>query len=357
MRRPRALIVLGGLLCLLGGSFDTPTLLMAGCGLLLLTAAAVGWVTLSVRRCTVVRAVDRDLLEEGDTLDVSVRVRSGGVPLPGGVLVAWPGQHPVPLTRVRSDPLVQRVTLTRRGRHTVEPAIARIADPFAVCVAESRSQPTRVLVLPRVSAVRAEAGAGAGGHGRHAGGASPHAAALEVDSLRPHRPGAPASRIHWPTVARSGVLMEHRLISDTDRHPLIVVNARDPVSDDALDEALRAAASLVLHLGRAGGCSLLLPGEARTLSLTRDLHEWPALHARLALVQAGGAVPTASRLARAATFMWVTARPAPRAPRGGPLGQDGFLVSPFPLPGQAIAFRTGGCVGQRLGAGIRSRVA
>ena len=40
------------------------------------------------------------------------------------------------------------------------------------------------------------------------------AGATEVDSLAPHRPGAPASRIHWPTVARTTMLMERRMVAD-----------------------------------------------------------------------------------------------------------------------------------------------
>ena len=62
--------------------------------------------------------------------------------------------------------------------------------------------------------------------------------------------------------------------------------------------AVRAAASLCVHLAREGGCALLLPGDRRPVDIGHDLGAWPALHARLALVEAGGAPP--ARRARAA---------------------------------------------------------
>src|SRR5204863_6364917 len=87
-------------------------------------------------------------------------------------------------------------------------------------------------------------------------GSSAELGASEVDSLRPHRSGMPASRIHWPTVARSGVLMERRLVTDADERPLIVVDPRAAVSSEALDTAVRAAASLCAPLARQGGCAV-----------------------------------------------------------------------------------------------------
>ena len=54
---------------------------------------------------------------------------------------------------------------------------------------------------------------------------------------------------------------------------------------------MRAAASLVHALARAGGCGLLLPGERRPPTVEGDRGAWPLAHARLALVTAGGAAP------------------------------------------------------------------
>ena len=55
--------------------------------------------------------------------------------------------------------------------------------------------------------------------------ASEAMAAVDVDGLRPYRPGTPASRIHWPAVARGAGLIERRLQADGDSRPMIVLDA------------------------------------------------------------------------------------------------------------------------------------
>ena len=95
------------------------------------------------------------------------------------------------------------------------------------------------------------------------------AAELDLEGLRPYRQGTPASRIHWPAVARSGEMLERRLSADGDTAPLVVLDASRTPTEEALDHAVRAAASLCLHLARRGGCALLLPGCGRAASLTR----------------------------------------------------------------------------------------
>ena len=81
-------------------------------------------------------------------------------------------------------------------------------------------------------------------------------------------------------------MLERRLTADGDSAPLVVLDASAPPSEEALDMAVRAAASLCLHLARRGGCALLLPGDRRPLFVAPDLAAWPAAHARLAVVEA-----------------------------------------------------------------------
>ena len=78
--------------------------------------------------------------------------------------------------------------------------------------------------------------------------------------------------------------MERKLISEADSRPLIVIDPRSPASPDALDAAVRAAGSLVVHFARRTGCSLLLPGDRHAAIIEHDLLAWPALHVRLALL-------------------------------------------------------------------------
>jgi uncharacterized protein (DUF58 family) len=176
------------------------------------------------------------------------------------------------------------------------------------------------------------------------------AAELELHSLRPYRIGSPASRIHWPTVARTGTMVERRLVAEADARPLVVLDPRNPPSEDALDAAVRATASLAVHLARrAGGCSLLLPGDRRAADLERDLRGWPALHARLALLEADQGGPASRRLERSGPVFWVSAGGA-SLPPAIKRSSGSYFVTPSPVEGRAAAFTVGGCSGYRLNA-------
>ena len=131
-------------------------------------------------------------------------------------------------------------------------------------------------MLPRIEPVTAPGGSGAGagdhgGQGIDAGvlgrRLDASLAELEIDGLRPYREGAPASRIHWLSVARRGEMLERRLVAELDSAPLIVVDPSAPSGEEGLDKAVRAAASLCVHLAREGGCAVLL---ARGAAAHRD---------------------------------------------------------------------------------------
>ena len=152
------------------------------------------------------------------------------------------------------------VTFGRRGRRVLAAPALVLRDPFGlaqrVITGDSVDE---VLVLPRVLPVRVTA-AGGESATAHARAALVAAAETELDGLREHREGSPASRIHWPTVARGAGMMERKLISEADSRPLVVLDPRAPASQDALDAAVRAAASLTVHFARRTG---LRPAAAR----------------------------------------------------------------------------------------------
>ena len=129
-------------------------------------------------------------------------------------------------------------------------------------------------MLPRVFPVRATANGG-DGISAHARAALIAQAETEIDGLREHREGSPASRIHWPSVARGAGMMERKLISEADSRPLVVLDPRAPADEEALDAAVRAAASLTVHFAKRGGCGLLLPGDRRASVVEPDLLAWP----------------------------------------------------------------------------------
>jgi uncharacterized protein (DUF58 family) len=240
------------------------------------------------------------------------------------------------------------VRIARRGLHTVGPAQLRVSDPFGICEHELLSNTAKLLVLPRVSSI----GASALAHLDGFGGASAQAAQT-VDALRAYRSGAPASRIHWPTVARSGVLVEHTLRQEDDARILVLLDSQRAESEEALDRAVRAAASLCVHLARRGGCLALLPGDRRATLLRPDLRAWPALHARLALVQPTTGPQPAHVPARMLTVIHVTAR----ADATTLLSSPHYRVAPLPLERLEVAFTVAGCAGQRIENAYQAGVA
>lgn len=357
MLRPILTALLGLALCLAGGTFDTPSLYVPGVALTLLAAGSVAWVRLAARGATVERMPGPHTVVEEDPYPLRVEVRSGALPPPGGELLEPLLGWPVPIGGRWSRRLRINVRFSRRGRCVLEPELLVIRDPLRMysveVLGDSRDE---VLVLPRVEPVTAP-GSGGAGKGAEAGlGAAPSlsgrrldasAAELEIDGLRPYREGAPASRIHWPSVARLGEMLERRLVAELDSAPLIIVDPSSPASEEGLDKAVRAAASLCVWLGRKDGCSVLLPGDRRPIEIGHDLGAWPGVHARLALVEEGPAPPGGVLGPRGGAVIWVTGadlRTTPRALERLPAGSR-YVVAPGALPGVRAAFEVAGCTG------------
>jgi uncharacterized protein (DUF58 family) len=357
MVRPLLTALLGLALCLAGGTFDTPSLYVPGVALVLLAVGSVVWVRLAAHGATVARVPGPHTVIEEQPYPLRVEVRSGLLPPPGGELLEPLLGWPVPVAGRWSRRLRINVRFSRRGRRILEPDLLVIRDPLRMYSVERRGEGRdEVLVLPRVEPVTAP-GSGGAGAGTDAGlGAAPRlsglrldasAHELEIDGLREYRDGTPASRIHWPSVARRGEMLERRLVAELDSAPLVVVDPSNPAGEEALDMAVRAAASLCVWLGRKDGCSVLLPGDRRPIEIGHDLGAWPAVHARLALVEEGPA-PAAGVLGpRGGAVIWVTGadlRTTPRALERLPAGSR-YVVAPGALPGIRAAFEVAGCTG------------
>jgi len=345
--------------------FDSASLYPPGVALILLAAGAVAWVRLAARSAAVERAQGPTSVVEEQPWPLRLRVSSGSVPPPGGELLEPLLGWPVPIGGRRSQGVCINVRFSSRGRRGLAAPELVIRDPLRLCerrVAGSAGE--EVLVLPRVEPVSvADGGGRAGtgplwGHGgRAAAGRLPGAEAeLDLDGLRPYRPGASASRIHWPAVARTGEMLERRLVAESESSPLVVLDSHRPASEEALDAAVRAAASLIVHLARLGGVAVLLPGDRRASQVGSDLSAWPAVHARLAVVQAGSAAPALGRAPRSGAVLWVTAADLARSPaaltRAPAAGR--VLVTPHPLRALAVTFTVAGCSGQPIGRPVRS---
>jgi uncharacterized protein (DUF58 family) len=363
VRRVLGTAALGLALCLSAAVFDTPSLYLPGVALLVIAFGLSAWVRLAARGANVVRAAGPHTVVEEEAWPLRLEVRTGVLPAPGGELLEPLLGWPLPIAGRWSRRARINVRFSRRGRRRLEPARLVIRDPLRLDAVELLGDGEQdVLVLPRIEPV-APAGEG-GGAGRSAldAGHAPagrsldrSVAELEIDGLRPYREGAPASRIHWPAVARSGEILERRLIAELESAPLVVLDASTPAGEEPLDAAVRAAGSLCVYLARGGGCAVLLPGERRQVELDSDLVAWPQVHVRLALVEAGGPPPALSRGARGGAVFWVTATSARRPPKVLERipASARWLVTPAPLPGHAVVFTVAGCSGQRLGRQVR----
>jgi uncharacterized protein (DUF58 family) len=342
--------LLGALMSVAASGFDEPSLYVPGLALLLLGVGSWLWVGMAAQGAGVTRTPGPSTVEEEAPYPVRLTLHRGLVRPPGGELDEPLLAHPMRLTKDMPRRLRVDVRFARRGRRGLEGATLTIRDPLGLASRTMRAEPAEVLVLPRVEPLGLDAKGVTTGLGREASRLSAHAAELELDSLRPYREGAPASRIHWPTVARRGEMVERRLIADVDLRPLVVVDPRRPPTDEALDKALRAAASLCVHLAATAGCSLLLPGDRRAADIEPDLRSWAPLHARLALIEPGDDAPVAGRIERAGAVFWVSAgavAPPPGIARAGAALR--FLVTPEIVPGQRPEFIVAGCGVHRLG--------
>jgi uncharacterized protein (DUF58 family) len=336
VRRAVSIALTGVALTLIALMFATAPLLVPGVALTLIGLAAPAWVGLAARGASVHRDLKTGRVIEGDPLEATIEVRAPRLRLTASeviepltpVAIALPAGAPSCSLRIE-------LSFDRRGRHRIEPPSLRVRDPLEIAerVVAGADAGSELLVLPRTSPLsRLQDGSGDRGSDV-VGGRAQALAAVELDGLRPYRPGTSAARIHWPALARGAGLLERRLRAETESRPLVVLDARGAVAIEHLDAAVRAAASLVLTLAREGGCGLVLPGERRPTSVGPELSAWPAAHARLAVVQGGPQAPApALRAARArlGPVFYVAAQALDRLPAAAHGIARGTAVLVFP---------------------------
>jgi uncharacterized protein (DUF58 family) len=338
---------LGLLLLLVAGTFDAEPLYVTGAALVLLGAGAAIWIGVGAWGATVERRLDKRSVVEEEALSVRIEARRGRLPLPPGWIDEPLLPEPVRLGTGRSRARVRvEVTFARRGRRVLAPPALVLRDPFGLAQRVVQGgHSDEVLVLPRVLPVRATAGGG-DGIAAHARAALIAAAETEIDGLREHREGSPASRIHWASLARGAGLMERKLISEADSRPLVVLDPRAPADDESLDASVRAAASLTVHFARKTGCGLLLPGDRRATIVDPDLLAWPSAHVRLAILDETTGPALTSAQNRRGLVVYVAARVIDRPPRGlGRTPGGCLLVVPGAIANRRAVLEVAGCQG------------
>jgi uncharacterized protein (DUF58 family) len=346
--------LLGAALVLTGALFDAEPLYVPGIAFVVLAAISAAWVFSGARGVSVLRTVGARRAIEDEPVAIEITVRSGRLTLPTGLIEDPLLPAPAPLSAGRKTTRIRiNARFARRGRKLLAGSRVVVRDPFGLAVrpAAGRADDAELLVLPRIEPVLAIPPGGDGAGIAGAGRARPHIAAeVDLDGLRALRQGTPASRIFWPSVARGAGMMERRLRAESDTRPLVLIDPRGAAAEEDLDAAVRAAASLTVHLARAGGCALLLPGERRPVILEPTMGGWPHAHARLALIE-GTMRPSLGALAgRRGPVLYVAARRVHRSPRAlaNAPGGGRILVVPGELAGRRPSFSVAGCHGYEL---------
>jgi len=365
MRRAAAVALGGALLTVVASAFDASPLFVSGVAFMLIGVLVPVWVWCCARGTRLERRLHSDRVVEHEPFEAMIEVRRGLLGLPGAEIEDPLAGEPVPIARTLSVLKGSRSTIVRivarfprRGLQALEPPSLIVQDPLGLrrltCVADTGIQ--ELLVLPRTERVRwAQRGPGERTRAITAVPAHDPLAAVEVDGVRPYRTGTPASRIHWPALARGAGLLERRLQADSHTRPLVVLDARASEADEDLDAAIRAAASLTLDLARRGGCALLLPGEQRPLVVEPELLGWPGAHTRLALIAggAGAGAPALRPASAAGAVFYVTAHVLERPPAAlvAAAGRGSVIVVPARLSarmGGRPCLEVAGCCGFAL---------
>ena len=200
MRSALGCATLGLLLLLVAGTFDAEPLYVTGSALLLLGAGAAIWISAGAWGASVRRELDARSVVEEEPLSMRIEATRGPAAAAARLdrRAAAARARPLHAPAAGARACASRSTFGRRGRRVLPPPALVLRDPFGLAqrVVEG-GEPDELLVLPRVLPVIATAG-GEDGDSAHARAALTAAAETEIDGLRPHREGAPASRIHWP---------------------------------------------------------------------------------------------------------------------------------------------------------------
>ena len=197
---------------------------------MVLAGVAALWVVLSARGVRVQRTVATRRTIEEQPVVIDLVVSGGRLPLPSGYIEddLLPGPAAMVSGRRRTEIHIS-ARFARRGRKVLPPPRIVVSDPLGLATrVVTADEPAELLVLPRLEKVVTPPGEGDGTGLAARRGRPSIAAEVDLDGLRPYRPGAAASRIFWPGLARGGELMERRLRSDGDTRPLVVLDPRRP---------------------------------------------------------------------------------------------------------------------------------
>jgi uncharacterized protein (DUF58 family) len=298
--------------------------------LLVLLVVAWLWTKLSLQGVSVIRRIDADRAQVGETLRETLAVRNGGRLRKMWVEVqdrsTLPGHDPGRVVSVPGRSAVEWATRTvcgRRGRFHLGPIELRSGDPLGIFVsrADFKESP-EIIVYPAVVELR-EAGIpeGALSGGSALERRTPHVTP-NVAGVRDYSPGDAFNRISWSATARLGRLMVKEFDQDPTADVWIVLDlhhephrpASRPVNwtpddrgrwpaeawlDSTEEYAVTVAASLARRFVQEGrNVGLIASGaHLETIPADRSDRQLVKILESLAVVRADGAASLAELLA------------------------------------------------------------
>jgi uncharacterized protein (DUF58 family) len=366
VKRAAAVALAGAGLLLAAFAFDAATLFVPAVALLLLPALSASWIWVAGQGARLSRVLEAERVVEEQPVEARIQL-SGWFGLPGAEVQDPLAGGPIAVSSAGWARQVELRIVSRfstRGRKAFPPPQLRLTDQLGLAevIRRAPGPADELLVLPRTERISWLGEGGRTGLASPGGASSPEpTGATELDGVARYRPGTPASRIHWPALARGAGLLERRLLAEAESSPLVLLDARCSGPPSLLDAAVRAAASVTVELARRDGCDLLLPGQRRPLHVGRDLAAWPEAHARLALVEGGedSPPPVLSERIRSGVIFYVAASRL-RAPFCLAGRRGLMVVLPRELcdeERQPFSFAVSGCAGFAMGSWQPSRSA
>lgn len=279
--RGRCLLAGGGATAVCAVLLDERDLLRIGAFALLLPLLALLAVARTRRAVRAERAVRPERVAVGETAAVELRLVGGpllgvlrladAVPDGAGPDPGAPGRFVVTRIPARGGlRLSYPLRPPLRGVHRIGPLVARSTDPFglATCTRELAGV-QRLLVRPRVVALRGSPAPATGGPGTGGVAAAQQGAGTADVLVRPYRLGDELRRVHWRSTARHDELMV-RLEERPWRGGVTLLLDRR----DAAHRGHGAGASLEFAVGlvASAGAHLIGRGEQVTV-FTEDGHQ------------------------------------------------------------------------------------
>ena len=237
-------------------------LYLLGAGLVALVGVALVWVNVVGVRLGVTRSVNPGRLHQTGPGLVELTFVNAGARRSATMRL----RDEVSGTRgatMRIGPLIPgeqagaayQLPTARRGRMTVGPLEAELADPFGLCARRvAVAEEIELVVYPLIDRLLPVA---------HAAGYDPRAATRNSNAqaasgedffaLRPYAVGDDLRRVHWPTMARTGelVIRQHEQPWQERTTVLLEVDT-DRMTEVVFDRVVAAAASLLAASCEAG---------------------------------------------------------------------------------------------------------